>query len=84
MQKSIHRYKLDFILTLLFTNVNTFFFCPSFPLFAIQVAIAALYYLSDIYLPSSLKEAESSENSESPDENWEYEWDEGEADDEFS
>ena len=82
MRKSILRYlKKNFISLYNILQMSTV--CLSFH----QVAIAALYYLSDIYLPTSLKVAESSENSESPDENWEYEWDDEfstTVDDEFS
>lgn len=48
------------------------------------MATAALYYLADVYLPTSLKVPEAEESSEEAEENWEYEWEEPERGDEFS
>lgn len=60
-------------------------FFPNFKLLNhVKVAIAALYHLSDIYLPTSFKVSEPDESSESPEESWEYQWDDGDVDDEFS
>ena len=49
-----------------------------------QVATAALYYLMDLYLPTSLNVPNMKEDSEVEQENWEYEWEENEFEDQFS
>ena len=49
-----------------------------------QVATAALYYLMDLYLPSSLNIPNMEEDSEVEQESWDYEWEENELADQFS
>ena len=49
-----------------------------------QVATAALYYIMDLYLPTSLNIPNMEEDSEVDQENWEYEWEENELEDQFS
>jgi hypothetical protein len=43
-----------------------------------------LYYLSDVYLPTSLKVPEAEDTSEEVEEEWSDEWEEPSTEDHFS
>lgn len=49
-----------------------------------QIATAALYYVSDVYLPTSLKVPETEENPEEVEEEWADDWEEPSMGDQFS
>lgn len=48
------------------------------------MATAALYYMTDVYLPATHKSQEKEEPAEGDEENWDYEWDETDNDEEIS